>query len=139
MRLRPVPSIADIYLDSFAIDDEHAGVDWSRFAYVQYVTNVDYLCNSVMLFERLHTLGTKADKLMMYPGFFTPGDKSLQGQLLAKARDEYGVKLAPIDVLRRTSKDGNTFNPFHQTLLTLGSSYLGGEFHKAAGVQSNTI
>ena len=32
------------------------GVDWSQFAYTQYVTNLDYLCNSVMLFERLHQL-----------------------------------------------------------------------------------
>ncbi len=83
-------------------------VDWSRFAYVQYVTNTEYLCNSVMLFERLHTLGTRADKLMMYPAQFTPGDSSQEGRLLVKARDEYGVKLTPIQVQHRDGADGET-------------------------------
>ncbi|KAG0653026.1 N-acetylglucosaminyltransferase [Hyphodiscus hymeniophilus] len=80
-------------------------VNWSRFAYVQYVTNTPYLCNSVMLFERLHALGTKADMLMMYPSKFTPGDATLEGRLLAQARDQYGVKLTPIEVQRRSGID----------------------------------
>jgi len=80
-------------------------LDWKRFAYVQYVTNTAYLCNSVMLFESLHRLGTKADKLMMYPAQFVPGASTKEGKLLAKARDVYGVKLTPIDVQRRTSND----------------------------------
>ena len=91
---------------SFPTTASDQRVDWSRFAYVQYVTNTPYLCNSVMLFERLHTLGTKADKLMMYPSQFIPGDDSLEGRLLAKARDEYGVKLTPIEVQRRKASDG---------------------------------
>jgi hypothetical protein len=81
------------------------GIDWKRFAYVQYVTNTAYLCNSVMLFESLHRLGTKAEKLMMYPSQFAPGGDSVEGKLLAKARDVYGVKLTPVDVQRRTSND----------------------------------
>lgn len=40
---------------------------WSRFADVQYVTNSDYPCNSVMIFASLHRLGIMAEKLMMYP------------------------------------------------------------------------
>lgn len=44
-----------------------ASVDWSRYAYTQYVTNKEYLCNSVMIFETLHRLKAKAERVMMYP------------------------------------------------------------------------
>ena len=76
------------------------GVDWSRFAYVQYVTNLPYLCNSVMLFEALHRLGCMPDRLMMYPDRFSLEDNSNEAILLRKARDEYKVTLKPIKVRR---------------------------------------
>ena len=78
------------------------GTDWSRFAYVQYVTNLPYLCNSVMLFESLHRLGCKADRLMMYPSKFSLDDDSTESRLLTKARDDYKVNLKPVDIQRRT-------------------------------------
>ena len=78
------------------------GPDWSEFAYVQYVTNLPYLCNSIMLFERLHSLGCKPDRLMMYPSGFSPDDNSTESGLLTKARDKYKVNLKPIDVQQRT-------------------------------------
>lgn len=74
------------------------GVDWSQYAYCQYVTNEAYLCNSVMIFESLVRLGAKADLLMMYPEQYTVGDDSYAGKLLAKCRDEYKVRLMPIEV-----------------------------------------
>ena len=73
------------------------GTEWSHFAYVQYVTNLPYLCNSIMLFERLHSLGCKPDRLMMYPSRFSHDDNGTESRLLTKARDEYKVKLKPID------------------------------------------
>nr|POE78638.1 glucose n-acetyltransferase 1 [Quercus suber] len=73
--------------------------DWSQYAYCQYVTNEAYLCNSMMMFESLMRLGAQADRLMMYPEQWSVGDQSSEsGRLLAKARDEYGVKLVPIAV-----------------------------------------
>ena len=78
------------------------GPDWSQFAYVQYVTNLPYLCNSIMLFERLHSLGCKPDRLMMYPSGFSLDDNSTESGLLTKARDRYKVNLKPIDVQQRT-------------------------------------
>ncbi len=51
-------------------------VNWSRFAYVQYVTNSAYLCNSVMLFETLHRLGSKADR----QGLQYNGDRYIHGE-----------------------------------------------------------
>lgn len=86
-----------------------SGIDWSRFAYVQYVTNTAYLCNSVMLFETLHRLGSKADRLMMYPSSYeVDGSNSEESKLLRKARDQYGVKLMPIEIQRRASGDGES-------------------------------
>jgi len=90
-------------------------VDWSRFAYTQYVTNSNYLCNSVMLFELLHKLDSQADRLMMYPSemLIDPGAKEAttdDGRLIIKARDEYNVKLAPITVQSRKTNDGTIYH-----------------------------
>lgn len=90
--------------------DDDDGVDWSRFAYIQYVTNEDYLCNSVMIFEALHRLGSKADRLLMYPKEMlvpdAPYSKTHGGQLLIRARDEYNVTLQPIEIQHRDGQDG---------------------------------
>lgn len=85
-------------------------VQWSRFAYTQYATNQAYLCNSVMLFEILHRLESKADRLLMYPSDYQIDDEELESEsfesrLLRKARDEYNVKLQPIQIQRRGAGD----------------------------------
>lgn len=84
------------------------GIDWSRFAYVQYATNTEYLCNSVMLFEALHRLGSKADRLLMHPSDFTTGseDGSKERALLQKAQDAYGVTLTSIEIQRKRGRAG---------------------------------
>jgi len=86
---------------------ESADIDWSRYAYTQYVTNTAYLCNSVMLFEILHRLGSKADRVMMYPSSMHPDptSTSVESKLLLKAQKEYGVKLLPIEVKHRPGGD----------------------------------
>lgn len=81
---------------------------WSDFAYVQYVTNVPYLCNSVMLFESLHRLGSKADRLLMYPEEMDLSPGSVEGRLLGKARDEYKAVLQPVEIQQRPSSDGES-------------------------------
>ena len=80
-------------------------IDWSRFAYVQYATDLPYLCNSVMLFERLHTLKSKAARLLMYPESFSPDHEDVQATLLRKARDLYGVALKPVAIQHKDSQD----------------------------------
>ncbi|KAH7159625.1 nucleotide-diphospho-sugar transferase [Dactylonectria estremocensis] len=84
-------------------------VHWSRFAYTQYVTSSEYLCNSVMMFEALHRLKSKADRLMMYPSYIldpaATQAHSHDGRLLLKARDEYDVKLMPIEIQHREGAD----------------------------------
>lgn len=88
----------------------HDSTDWSRFAYVQYATNAVYLCNSVMLFETLDRLGSRADRLLMYSSAFDSNDRapeepSKESQLLMKARDQYNVKLQPITVQHKDAKE----------------------------------
>ncbi|KAL1901788.1 hypothetical protein Cpir12675_000297 [Ceratocystis pirilliformis] len=85
------------------------GADWSRFAIVQYATNLDYLCNSLMIFDSLRKLNTKADLVLLYPEDYAPvnikSPESKQEKLIVKARNEYGVKLHPIKVIRRAVSD----------------------------------
>ncbi|OHW96054.1 glucose n-acetyltransferase [Colletotrichum incanum] len=95
-------------------------VDWSRYAYVQYVTDSHYLCNSVMFFERLDHVGSKADRVIMYPSSMldsqaTEGD-TVDAKLLISARDVYGVKLVPIIVQRRQSADPTWADSFTKLL-----------------------
>lgn len=84
-------------------EEEVEKVDWSGFAYVQYVTNANYLCNSLMILEALYRLGTKADRIMMYPRQWQVPDSmetatTSEGRFLAQARDDYLTKLIPITV-----------------------------------------
>ncbi|KAG5999445.1 hypothetical protein E4U43_002072 [Claviceps pusilla] len=84
-------------------------VDWSKFAYVQYVTDSDYLCNSVMIFEALHRFGSRPDRLIMYPSTMMAAnpspDNSDDARLLTEARDEYNVRLRPVEVQYRSGSE----------------------------------
>lgn len=90
--------LTDANLELFA--DVYVTVDWSRFAYSQYVTEKNYLCNSLMIFETLHRLGSKAERLMMYPEQWSLESDTPETKLLQQARDDYNVKLVPIHVQR---------------------------------------
>lgn len=80
------------------------GVDWSHFAYAQYVTNAEYLCNSLIFFESLHRKGSRASRLMMYPSKFSVGSNTTEGQLLLKARSQYAVNLVPVEVHHKSGE-----------------------------------
>lgn len=87
-----------------------SNVNWSRYAYTQYVTNSEYLCNSVMIFETLSRLESKADRVMMYPVEMMADPTSTEGtsndqRLLIKARDLYKAKLVPVGIQRRDGAD----------------------------------
>lgn len=95
-------------------------VDWSRFAYTQYATNSAYLCNSVMIFETLFRLGSRADRVLMYPKAMMDPNRTEAANsdqmLLIKARDAYGVKLVPIQVQSRASADTTWAESFTKLL-----------------------
>ncbi|KAI4594635.1 N-acetylglucosaminyltransferase [Pestalotiopsis sp. 9143b] len=101
---------------------DRKNVDWSRFAYTQYVTNPSYLCNSVMIFETLFRLGSKADRVMMYPReFMDPTATESQSmteeaRLLVTARDKYKVKLQPVEIQHREGVDATWAESFTKLL-----------------------
>lgn len=98
------PGDSNSYLDGLS----RKQVEWSRFAYTQYATDRSYLCNSLMIFETLYRLRSKADRLLMYPSDFllSENDSSIEARLLRFARDEYAVKLKPINVIMRGGGGG---------------------------------
>ncbi|KAL8811912.1 MAG: hypothetical protein Q9223_001400 [Gallowayella weberi] len=86
----------------------YSNVNWSRYAYFQYATSTAYLCNSVMIFEALNRLGSKADRILMYPAQWDTQIESQSdrdSQLLVKARDWYNVRLVPVNIPVTDDKD----------------------------------
>lgn len=76
-------------------------VDWSKFAYAQYATSSAYLCNAIMVFEALHRLGSRAERVLFYPEEWdTSVDSEVDrdSQLLQMAEEKYNVHITPIDV-----------------------------------------
>ena len=60
------------------------------------------MCNAFMVFEALKRLGSKADRVLLYPGDWNaerddPNDRN--AQLLVRAKKAYGVKLKPTQLL----------------------------------------
>jgi alpha-N-acetylglucosamine transferase len=99
---------------------------WSDFAYVWYVTNSNYLCNSLMIFEALRRHGTKADLLMLYPQKWNVPKYILdddarptdyEGGLLAQARDQYHAKLNPVQVRTYVNEKDSTWQDSYTKLL----------------------
>lgn len=84
-------------------------LSWHRYAYSQYATDQHYLCNSLMMFDSLEKLGSKADRLLFYPKTWdldVSSSKDRTSQLLVLARDQYKVKLRPAEMytLKRQNK-----------------------------------
>lgn len=64
-------------------------------------TDSHAMCNAYMVFEALHRLKSKADRVLLYPDEWrTSMDRNdRNNQLLAHAAKHYGVKLKPIQLL----------------------------------------
>ncbi len=90
-----------IFRPAHAPSLRYKNVDWRYYAYSQYATDSHYLCNSVMVFEALDRLGSRAERILMYPEEWdtdVANQDDRDSQLLLKAREEYGVKLLPVKV-----------------------------------------
>lgn len=89
---------------------DSSNVDWSRYAYVQYVTELPYLCNTLMLLATLDKLGCRGDRLLLYANEWTKDLKQTQsqtevGRLLSLAANKYHARLQPISVIARYHGD----------------------------------
>lgn len=96
---------------------DHDSVDWSQFAYVQYITATEHVCNSLMVFEALHRLGSKADRVLLYPQEWGevggPNWKNLAAsgtKLMLRAQDSYHVKLKPVNLIVKSGDERKCSN-----------------------------
>ncbi|KAF9873841.1 glucose n-acetyltransferase [Colletotrichum karsti] len=92
-----------------------------KFAYVQYATNMDYLCNAVINFARLRRYGAREDLVLIHPNEWSKGN-SREATALARLRDSSpGLKMSGFDLIS-TSKGDKTWQysltKFHAFALT---------------------
>lgn len=76
--------------------------DWSRYAYVSYATDDANLCNALMVFEALHRLGSKADRVLLHNPQWasdSQGGSDRNSHLMTLAEKRYNVKLKPVRLL----------------------------------------
>jgi hypothetical protein len=77
-------------------------VDHSKHAYVMYATDDHNMCNAYMIFESLHRLGSKADRVLLHNPQWTTTDMGGSGrssELLTRAQKRFKVKLRPVQLL----------------------------------------
>lgn len=113
-------------------------IDWSVFAYVQYVTNSNYLCNSLMIFEALHRIGTKAERIMLYPQQWkVPKGKpeAEEERFLLQARDRYKVKLVLIQVVTYEDRGDETWKDSYTKLLAFNQT----QYKRVISLDSDAI
>ena len=83
-------------------------VDWNTYAYSLYATDAHSLCNAILVFDSLKRLGSRAERVLLYPkqwDTYVASNTDRTSQLLTIARDEYNVNLMPIGLL---GQDGAT-------------------------------
>jgi hypothetical protein len=83
----------------FARGEQPVQLEWSRFAYSQYTTDTQTLCNALMVFESLHKLGSKADRVLLYPQEWTVKRDDRTAWLMQLAQQKFGVKLQAVELL----------------------------------------
>ncbi|KAK1978153.1 glucose N-acetyltransferase [Colletotrichum cereale] len=79
-----------------------------RFAYVQYATDVDYLCNAVMNFHRLSLLGATHDQVLIFPENWTRGN-AREAKAISKIKQELPDLVLRPFVLLATHKGSATW------------------------------
>jgi alpha-N-acetylglucosamine transferase len=106
-------------------EESSDGIDWTRFAYVQYVTDKEYLCNSLMMFESLHRLGSKADRVLLYPQQWelSPSTPTWESIFLKQAQDDYKVHIVPVRPQITESGDGTWAESFTKLLAFKQTQY----------------
>ncbi|GAV50325.1 hypothetical protein ZYGR_0U01810 [Zygosaccharomyces rouxii] len=77
-------------------------IDWSKFAYVNYATDIDYLCSTFIMFQNLKRYGTKAKlHLMVSNQMLSPDNEFSQSanMLLQRIRnlDPEQVVVKPVE------------------------------------------
>ncbi|KAH8665555.1 nucleotide-diphospho-sugar transferase [Ilyonectria robusta] len=92
-----------------------------RFAYAQYATDLDYLCNCAINFARLNMFGATYDKVLIFPEDWSSGS-SKEAIAMRKFHSDYpDVELRPFGLLSTAKGDAtwrNSLTKFHAFALT---------------------
>ncbi|KAE9571765.1 hypothetical protein CGMCC3_g12293 [Colletotrichum fructicola] len=92
-----------------------------KFAYAQYATSLDYLCNAVINFGRLRRYGAKEDLVLIHPKGWLEGS-SREAKALAKLKEERPeIHMRAFDVISTTKGDATwreSLTKFHAFALT---------------------
>lgn len=117
-------------------------IDWHHYAYSQYATDQHYLCNSLMIFDSLERLGSKADRILFYPKTWdldVSSSKDRTSQLLVLARDRYKVKLKPVEMytLKREPQDHDADETWDASVNKL-HAWNQGEYNRIIHIDSDT-
>ncbi|GMG19286.1 unnamed protein product [[Candida] boidinii] len=87
-------------------------INWSKYAYVTYATEINYLCSAIMNLAKLKTLyGSKAELVVLYDFYFgykkgkpASQQKTQEGKLIANAIENYGIKFKSVPILHYKSE-----------------------------------
>ncbi|PMD34160.1 glycosyltransferase family 8 protein [Hyaloscypha variabilis F] len=105
---------------------ESPRIDWSKLYYAQYVTSEEYLCNALMLWSEIEDIGSRAQRIMLYPSHwdvnetdpYSPSQELTPiARLLQQANTDYFVKLQPVDVLHQNNTKEATWADSYTKLL----------------------
>ncbi|RDW83296.1 hypothetical protein BP5796_04787 [Coleophoma crateriformis] len=121
---------------------EDPNIDWSRFKYVQYVTTPEYLCNAVMIWSQIEEIGSRANRIMMYPSNWNQdavNPVDLQptpiARMLEEAASKYFVQLYPVEVLNRSQSSEATWADSYTKLLAFNLT----EFDRVLTLDSDSV
>ncbi|KAK3995644.1 nucleotide-diphospho-sugar transferase [Cladorrhinum sp. PSN332] len=81
--------------------DWAAALQQEKFAYVQYATDMDYLCNTIINHARLRFLGVKYDQVLIYPKAWDDEEKGRRNYKLMQTvrNDHRDLKFRPSELL----------------------------------------
>ncbi|KAI5294923.1 N-acetylglucosaminyltransferase [Ascosphaera acerosa] len=102
--------------DDQTLNRNASAFSWSSVAYMQYATDVAHLCPALLVFESLHRLGSKPDRILLFPADLLVDGPTVAGSLLRKARDKYGVKLVPVELQAKAGADPTWRSSFTKLL-----------------------
>ncbi|KAL9942397.1 hypothetical protein D7B24_003412 [Verticillium nonalfalfae] len=92
-----------------------------RFAYVQYATNLEYLCNALINFTLLRRYGAQHDLVLIHPEKWMQGT-SRQAKAIRNLKEAHPeIQLRPFGVLSTTKGDStwrDSLTKFHAFALT---------------------
>lgn len=104
-------------------------IDWSKYAYVQYVSSPAYLCSALMIFSELDEVSSRAKRVLLYPSDWNVNavdeydealDLTPSARLLQLAQQKYGVTLHPLDILVEEGNQKSKWSGEHANLLSFG-------------------